>query len=213
MKLGDPIKMPEFNLRTVLAAVCVALGVLDIVLIIKVSMAIFTAHAVSASEMQARQLQIKAQQLELAPMKGLDQKLADSTKQADRFYDDRLPSSTSAVASELGHLAQSSGVNLSRVGYGYKAAGNNLTQVRMDCALSGDYAPLMKFINSMERDNLFFVIRGIAFSGQQAGLVNLRLTADTYMREGVPQVAAAAGKGPADGTEGAATPQPRGAQP
>jgi hypothetical protein len=49
----------------------------------------------------------------------------------------------------------------------------------------------MKFINSLERDKMFFVIYGVTLTGQQSGTVNLRLRLATYLR-GSAQVTAAA---------------------
>jgi hypothetical protein len=51
----------------------------------------------------------------------------------------------------------------------------------MDASLSGEYAPLMHFINGMERSKTFFFISGLTLTGQQGGLVNLRLRLITYM--------------------------------
>jgi hypothetical protein len=48
----------------------------------------------------------------------------------------------------------------------------------------------MRFVNSMERDQIFFVIRAMALTGQQGGLVNLRLRVSTWLR---PADAAASG--------------------
>ena len=55
-----------------------------------------------------------------------------------------------------------------------------LTEVRIDATLSGDYRPLVQFINSIERDKLFFVINTVTLNGQQSGTVNLRLGMKTY---------------------------------
>ena len=57
-----------------------------------------------------------------------------------------------------------------------------LTEVRIDATLSGDYRPLVQFINSLERDKLFFVIHRETLTGQQSGTVNLRLGLTTYER-------------------------------
>ena len=56
-----------------------------------------------------------------------------------------------------------------------------LAEVRMDASLSGEYAPLMHFINGLERSKTFFLIKGLTLTGQQGGLVNLRLKLDTYL--------------------------------
>ena len=44
MKLSDPIKLPEANVRTLLGVVAAALGVVDIVLLVKLALAVFAAH-------------------------------------------------------------------------------------------------------------------------------------------------------------------------
>jgi type IV pilus assembly protein PilO len=51
----------------------------------------------------------------------------------------------------------------------------------MDASLSGEYAPLMHFINGLERSKTFFLINGLTLTGQQGGLVNLRLRLNTYL--------------------------------
>jgi hypothetical protein len=48
----------------------------------------------------------------------------------------------------------------------------------------------MRFVNSLERDQTFFVIRAMGLTGQQGGLVNLRLRVSTWLR---PADAAASG--------------------
>jgi hypothetical protein len=60
-----------------------------------------------------------------------------------------------------------------------------LTEVRMDASLSGDYRPLVLFINSLERDRMFFLIDGVTLTGQQSGTVGLRLRLTTYLRQPV----------------------------
>ena len=51
----------------------------------------------------------------------------------------------------------------------------------MDASLSGEYAPIMHFINGLERSKTFFLINGLTLTGQQGGLVNLRLRLNTYL--------------------------------
>ncbi len=60
----------------------------------------------------------------------------------------------------------------------------------MDANISGGYPQIMRFVNSLERDQTFFVIRGMQLTGQQGGLVNLRLRVSTWLR---PADAAASG--------------------
>jgi type IV pilus assembly protein PilO len=39
----------------------------------------------------------------------------------------------------------------------------------------------MHFINGLERNKTFFLISGLTLTGQQGGLVNLRLRLNTYL--------------------------------
>jgi hypothetical protein len=39
----------------------------------------------------------------------------------------------------------------------------------------------MRFVNSMERDQNYFVIRSMQLTGQQGGQVNLRILASTWL--------------------------------
>ena len=52
----------------------------------------------------------------------------------------------------------------------------------MDASLSGDYRPLVEFINGLERNKIFFLINGVTLTGQQSGTVSLRLRLTTYLR-------------------------------
>jgi hypothetical protein len=73
-------------------------------------------------------------------------------------------------------------VRLTRVQYTQGDPGPGLTEISMDASISGDYPSIMRFINSLERDPMFFIIRAMALTGQQGGLVNLRLRVSTWLR-------------------------------
>ena len=132
---------------------------------------------------------MKTAEIARQPLEGLDEKLAQATKDADRFYKQRLPFANSEVVGELGALAKKQGVKLTRVQYVYApvldGTAGELTEARMDASLSGDYRPLVLFINSLERDKMFFLITGLTLTGQQSGTVGLRLRLTTYLRSPV----------------------------
>jgi len=120
------------------------------------------------------------------PLRGLDAKLALSTNEADRFSRQRLPATDSEVAAELGALTKKQSVRLTRAQYVHTpvlvGSANALTEVRIDATLTGDYRSLVQFINSIERDHVFFVIDSQTLNGQQTGSVNLRVRMTTYER-------------------------------
>jgi type IV pilus assembly protein PilO len=138
-------------------------------------------EAIAAQQVQRRTAEVAA-----LPLRGLDAKLATATAGSDRFYRDRLPVLYSQVLGEFGVLKKKTGVRLGRVSYQevqmLPGTEGELTEVRMDATLSGDYRPLVQLINSLERDKTFFVIHGVALTGQQSGSVSLRLRLTTYLR-------------------------------
>lgn len=162
-----------------------ALGVLVLYLIAHL---IFVEQALSASNQDAldqQRNQLRAAEIAAKPLRGLDVKLVDSTKAADQFYAMRLPYAYSQVAAELGVLTKHEGVRLARVQYSQDpvlSGSAALNEVHMDASVSGDYRPVVQFINATERDKMFFVINGINLTGQQTGQVNLRIRLTTYLR-------------------------------
>ena len=52
----------------------------------------------------------------------------------------------------------------------------------MDAGISGEYPQIMRFVNELERDRNFFVIRAMVLTGQEGGQVSLRLRVSTWLR-------------------------------
>lgn len=132
---------------------------------------------------------MKAAEIAKKPLEGLDEKLVDATKDSDQFYQRRLPYADSEVAAELGALAKKQGVRWTRAQYAHApvmvGTAGELTEAKIDASLSGDYRPLVLFINSLERDKIFFMIQQLTLTGQQSGSVGLRLRLTTYLRNPV----------------------------
>jgi Tfp pilus assembly protein PilO len=156
----------------------------------------------SSDALAAKQVELKALDLQTAPLRGLEKRVAESRAQMKAFNAKRIPPNYSSIDRRIGELGVSSGVRLTRVQYTQGKPGADLTEISMDASITGSYPQIMRFVNSLERDQNFFVIRGLTLSSQQGGLVNLRLQASTWLR---PADAAASGLPP--------TPQPGEAAP
>ena len=153
----------------------------------------------NADALEHQQVLLKTARLQAQPLRGLDAKIAASTQDADAFYADRLPYAESQVLTELGHLAQKTDVRWANAQYAQVPVLSGdyaLTELHMDASVSGDYRPIVEFINSLERDRMFFLVAGINLSGQQTGAVNLRIHLITYLR--APNAKEAASQPPAD---------------
>ncbi len=136
----------------------------------------------SADALASKQVELKALDMQTAPLRGLDKRVAETRAQIKTFYADRIPANYSSFASRFGDLQVKSGVRLSRLQYSQGKPGNELTEIFLDASITGDYPQMMHFVNSLERDQNFFVVKQMALTGQQGGVVNLRLQVSTWMR-------------------------------
>jgi len=170
-----------FSLLNLHIAGVALLLILNLVLGVRLFLAWNTLRSASVDQLEQRQTALRALQLEMSPLRGLPQKVDVSRTQAQEFYSARFPSAYSTISASINDLAAKNSVRLTNLAYTPTPALAGLAQIRMDASLSGEYAPLMHFINGMERSKTFFLISGLTLTGQQGGLVNLRLRLITYM--------------------------------
>ena len=166
------------------------MAIATIVLGVRVGLDWHTTSASSQDELASTQTRMRTLEMQLKPLAGLDKRVEASRKQIDDFYVDRIPPNYSSIAAELGTLASQSQVRLTRVEYSQAPGSVDLTEIRMDAGLNGEYPSIMRFINRIERSKTFFIIRAMALTGQQGGQVALRLQMSTWLR---PADAAASG--------------------
>jgi type IV pilus assembly protein PilO len=166
------------------------LAIATILLGIRVGLDWRATSSSSLDEMAGRQAQLRTLELQTAPLRGLDKKVDLSRAQIEEFYAGRIPPSYSAFLERLGDLKTKAPVQLTRASYTQAPGSGDLTEIRMDAGVSGDYVGVMRFINGLERSQTFFIIRAMALTGQQTGTVNLRLQVSTWLR---PADAAASG--------------------
>lgn len=119
-------------------------------------------------------------------LNGLPERVQQANVDAQKFYAARVAPNYSTVVAQLDGTAVKDQVRLARDEYAQAQAIDGLTEVQIDAGLSGQYTDLMHFINDLERDkdHVFFMIENIAFTGQQGGMVNVRLRLITYLRAG-----------------------------
>lgn len=184
-RMASPLSWHYFGLAVLIALV--------IGLAIRLGLDWSALNSSSADALANKQVQLKALTLQTAPLRGLDERVAQSRTQMQEFYAKRIPANYSVILSQLGELGVKSGVRLSRVVYAQEAPTGDLTEISMDAGVSGTYPQIMHFVNGLERDQTFFVIRAMALTGQQGGMVNLRLRLSAWLRSadavnsGLPQ--------------------------
>lgn len=133
--------------------------------------------------------QLRAQ---MQHLNDLPQKVESSGEEAQKFYDARIAPNYSTVVAQLDGTMEKTNVRLAHSAYGQQPAIPGLTEVLIDAGLSGQYTDMMHFINDLERDrdHVFFIIDGVTFTGEQGGVVNLRLRLRTYLRSNAPDLPA-----------------------
>jgi type IV pilus assembly protein PilO len=183
MKLSDPIKLPTaaFNQLNLHIAGIAVLAILNLVLLVRLGFALNALRSSRDEQFLQAQAQLAQLRAQTAGLTGLPEKVEQSRKDANKFYASRIPPNYSSILAELGSLATKNNVRLTRAGYTQTPAIEGLAELRIDASLAGEYSGVMHFINGLERDKTFFVISGITLTGQQGGLVNLRLRLNTYL--------------------------------
>jgi type IV pilus assembly protein PilO len=130
-----------------------------------------------------KELQVKTREVE--PLQNVDKKIVTARGQIADFYKTRLPGTNSAISEELGKLAGENGVKIGQIRYkplDPEPVGLHPIEIQAD--FEGDYLHLVRFINGLERDPLFFIINSVQLGGEQAGVVKLQMKLETYLKTG-----------------------------
>jgi len=174
--------MPELQkTRRTLWMVLGALLLVDLIAV--VALVTPLAGAASSRAGELARLRTELQLHRQAPWRGLDKKVPEARQQIQDFYQERFPDGYSMISGDLNRIAGECGVKISSEKYEQKdAAIEGLQRVEIDADVAGDYLQLVKFINSMERNKLFFVINDLGLGGEQSGTVKLQMRLETYLR-------------------------------
>lgn len=167
-------------------AVLVVLVAVDIFIAVDFALAWRAIRSNQSSEFTQQQIRYGQLQAQMQHLSDLPHKVKVADQDAQKFYDARIAPNYSTIEAALSSAATRNHVLYSRATYAPAPAIEGLTEVRIDAGMSGEYSGLMHFINDVERDrdHVFFIIDGVTFTGQQGGMVNLRLKLTTYMRAG-----------------------------
>jgi type IV pilus assembly protein PilO len=178
--------MPDLgSTRRRLTIAFIALGVVDLLAIGVIVSPLAGAQRARGAQLRQleKDLQVKTKAVE--PLRGFDAKIAVARKQIDTFYKDRLPVRDSAVSEALGRVATESGVKISHFGYKMQDPEPvGLRPVLIEASLSGNYLQLVRFINSLERDQLFFIVDSVELGSEHGGVVQLQMKLETYLKTG-----------------------------
>ena len=136
-------------------------------------------------QMNLLQAELTTKTRQVAPLRDLPQKVVLASHQIADFYKTRFPTQNSQIVSEFGRVAAANGVAIETVKYRSKdLEAGGLQPEEIEASLSGNYSSLAKFINALERDQMFFIIDSVTLGGQPQGPVKLGMKLETYLKAG-----------------------------
>jgi type IV pilus assembly protein PilO len=136
-------------------------------------------------ELNRLQGQLTLETRQVAPLKDLPHKVQIADQQVADFYQKRFAAESSEIPTEVGKLAAANNVRIEQGRMKPQpevAAG--LEPVEIEYVLAGNYVALAKFINAVERDEMFFIIDGVGLGGDTQGQVRLDVKLETYLKAG-----------------------------
>ncbi|MGH9651553.1 MAG: hypothetical protein ACRD3I_13940, partial [Terriglobales bacterium] len=126
----------------------------------------------------------KLKEMEVVPARGMDRKLTGARNDLEEFFAERMAGQASAVPDRLGELAAKHRVQMSQAKYKtIESPVQGVQRVEIQGSLSGEYLDVVRFLNAVERDPMFFIIQSVALDDQEGGgTVRLELKMETYVR-------------------------------
>lgn len=175
--------------RKQFTSILAVLGVVNLLLLIYLLLPGSSPTARAAQEESLR-AQKQALTSEVAPLNGIDKKLAQTRVDVKKFYADKIPGQFSDISQHLVNLMKEAGVSTEGIRYNQDSNGNNVKnelpgvqRINIETTVTGEYEKVARFINAMEQDKLVFIIDQIALNSQEGGVVSLQIKAETFLKE------------------------------
>jgi Tfp pilus assembly protein PilO len=167
----------------------VALTILVIADVALLAFLLWPGSSASAQRTQEEALQQQSRTLaaEVAPLRGMDQKLVQTRADVKSLYQERIPAHWSVVSQELERLTRDTGVTTRAIKYNpvksEKGGLPDVQSIEIDTSITGEYSKVARFINAIEQDKLLFIISQISLTGEEGGQVTLQIKFQTFIKE------------------------------
>lgn len=145
----------------------------------------------SAPHTPAAQLKVLARQHQLmaadvARAQKIRQDLPSIEKDSDGFFHDEfrpVGSGYSALIDDLGTLARNAGIRTEGFSFRQQAPDKRgVTEIQISTTVDGDYSSVVKFIDSLERSESFYILDSLSLASGSAGGLKLNLQLRTFFR-------------------------------
>jgi type IV pilus assembly protein PilO len=175
--------IPQQRERLRIAAI--AMGAVCVLALLYLIAPITSSSVQKQDERNNKQRELIAAEQQTKPLQQLPQLVARSEADIATFYRDRLAAFPSTVYNSIYELARKNNVTITEVKYDVFDSGVSALQLlQVDAKVTGPYPNLVRFINSVERNKLFFLIDGLQLSESRgsSGAIQLTVTLETYLR-------------------------------
>jgi type IV pilus assembly protein PilO len=137
------------------------------------------------TELSRLQAELTTKTQQVSPLKDMPHKVVIANQQIVDFYKKRFPAKNSDIPTEIGKLTAANNVHIEQGRLKPHAESvSGLQPIEMEYDLAGNYVALAKFINSVERDEMFFIIDSVTLGGEPQGPVRLDVKMETYLKAG-----------------------------
>ena len=154
-----------------------------------IALGVFFSPLVGSSESRKQEIaqlwtELKAKNQQVEPLRGMDKKVASAQVQIKDFYGTRFPSRGTEIYDELGKIETQTGARIQGIKYKPDDDANpvGLQRVVIEGDLTGDYLQLVRFLNALERDRMFFMVNSIELGSEQERKVKLQIRLETYLK-------------------------------
>ncbi len=172
------------NLRRKFVVVAAVLLVLDAAALVFLLSPLGRTQKAAQLQYETARVRLRSKLEEVSPLRGMDGKLVLAKDEIADFYNRRVPSEGSAITAELGKVAGENNVHITQGRYDTDDTEvPGLQQVRIAATLDGDYLAVVKFINALERDKMFFIVDSVTLGQEQGGKVRLNLRLESYLKQ------------------------------
>jgi Tfp pilus assembly protein PilO len=167
------------------------LGAIDLLLIVYLVLPGSSASGRLAQE-QSLHEQVKTLKHDVAPLIGIDGKLAQTRVDVKHLYEQKVPSQFSQISQHLEKLMQETGVSTQGgIHYSQAKVENqadkhdlpDVQKIDINTTVIGEYAKVARFINALEQDKFVFVIDEISLNSQENGVISLSIKFQTFLKQ------------------------------
>lgn len=181
------------NLARAKSRFTIIVAVLGIVNLILIAYLLWPGSSPSAKLAKEQTLQQQQATLkkDVAPLEGIEGKLAQTRVDVKNFYAQKVPSEFSQISQQLEKIVQDTGVSTQGGirysqdrGHDEKNDLPDVQKVSVEATVTGEYSKVARFINALEQDKYMFIINQITVNGAEGGsVVSLQIKFETFLKQ------------------------------